>query len=87
MMSLKIKKSEIRKPLNLFVFFFALACERIVIKNAIALKADVLQDRNICCLQARPRIIQPGNCTRWGSEGVNSTTANQDIDSKRPKLR
>ena len=28
------------------------------------------------------QIIQPGNVTRWDSEGVNSTTANRDIDSK-----
>ena len=46
------------------------------------MKADALQDRNIYCLQASPCIIQPGNFTRWGNEGVKSTTANRDIDSK-----
>ena len=37
----------------------------------VALKVDVLQDPKIYCLQARPCIIQPRNCTGWGSEGVN----------------
>ena len=30
----------------------------------------MLQDRKIQCLQARPYIIQPGNFTGWGSEGI-----------------
>ena len=42
----------------------------------------MLQDRNIYCFQASPCINQPGHFPRWGSEGVNSTTANRDIDSK-----
>ena len=33
----------------------------------------LLQDRKVYCLQARPCIFQPGNCTGWGSEGVNGT--------------
>ena len=37
----------------------------------VAQKGDVLQDRNIHCLRARPCIFQPGNFTGWGSEGVN----------------
>ena len=36
-----------------------------------ALKADVLQDQETDCLQVRGCIIQPGNFTGWGSEGVN----------------
>ena len=36
----------------------------------IALKVDVLQDRKIYCLKARPCIFQPGNFTGCGSEGV-----------------
>jgi len=35
-----------------------------------ALKADVLLDRKIYCLQARPCIFQPENVTGRGSEGV-----------------
>ena len=35
-----------------------------------ALTVDVLQDRTIYCLQARPCIFQPGHLTGWGSEGV-----------------
>ena len=30
----------------------------------------MLQDWKLCCLQARPCIIQPGNVTGCGSEGV-----------------
>ena len=36
----------------------------------IALKVDVLQDRKIYCLQARPCIFQSRNFTGWSSEGV-----------------
>ena len=36
----------------------------------IVLKINVLQDRKIYPLQARPYIIHPGNFTGWGSEGV-----------------
>ena len=36
----------------------------------IALKVDVLKDRKIYCLQARPCIFKPGNFTDWGSQGV-----------------
>ena len=36
----------------------------------IALTVDVLQDRKICYLQARPCIFQPGNFTGWGNDGV-----------------
>ena len=39
--------------------------------KCIALKADVLQDRKIYCLQACACIFQPGNLTGWGREGVN----------------
>ena len=41
------------------------------LSKRIALKVDVLQDREIHCLQARPCICQPGNFTCWDSEGVN----------------
>ena len=40
----------------------------------IALKADVLQDREINCLQARPCIFRPGKFTGCGSEGVKRCT-------------
>ena len=58
------------KSLSPFVVFFALENERVFIKTHIALKVDVLQDRKIYCLQARPRIFQPGIFTVRGSEGV-----------------
>ena len=35
-----------------------------------ALKANVLQDRKIYCLQAHLCIFQVGNFTGWGSKGV-----------------
>ena len=45
-------------------------------KKLKALKVDVIQDRNIHCLQARPCIVQPGNLTGWGgSEGVKTGDA------------
>ena len=37
-----------------------------------SIKAEVLQDRKIHCLQAGPCIFQPGNFTGWGSERVNA---------------
>ena len=43
--------------------------------NRIALKADVLQDRKIDCLQARPSVFQPEMFTGWGSDGVNVALA------------
>ena len=61
----KSAKFETCKPF----FFFALACEKIFMKM-IALKVDMLQDRKIYYLRARPCIFQPGNFTGGGSEGV-----------------
>ena len=40
-----------------------------------SLKVAVSRDRKIYCLQARPCIIQPGNFTCWGNEGVNISLA------------
>ena len=40
----------------------------------ITLKVDVLKDRKIYCLQARPCIFQPGNVTCWSTQGVNGLT-------------
>ena len=37
----------------------------------IIIKVDVSQYQKTYCLQARPCIFQPGNCTGLGSEGVN----------------
>ena len=42
----------------------------------IALKVDMLQDRKIYYLRARPCIFQPGNFTGWGSGGVNKSDSN-----------
>ena len=41
-----------------------------IFMKMIALKVDMLQDRKIDCLRARPCIFQPGNFTVWDSEGV-----------------
>ena len=73
-MTNKSVKFETLKP---FVFFFTLPCERIVFKTE-ALK-DVLWDRKIYCLQACPCIIQPGNFTGWGSEGVKNNNKNDQV--------
>ena len=68
------------KPFSLFVFFFAPACEfpppppPPPYRNT-ALKVEVLLDRKIYCLKARPCIFQPGKFTGWGSEGVNVISA------------
>ena len=39
----------------------------------MALKVDVLQDRKIYCLQARPCIYQPGNFTGWAVKGLKAS--------------
>ena len=44
--------------------------------NRKELKVDVLWDRKIHCLQARPCIIQPGDFTGWSGEGVKKTAMN-----------
>ena len=56
----------------LFVFFFALACERIFIKTHSTEKRFVIRPENILFFEALPCIFQTGNFTRWGSEGVKS---------------
>ena len=43
----------------------------------------MLQDQKIYCLQARPLIVQPGNFTGWGSEGVNLFLASNMSSSER----
>ena len=53
------------KPLSLFVFFFALACERTFIQKCIASKVAVLQDREIAVgrrvrISFSPDILQAG---------------------------
>ena len=40
------------KPLSFFVFFSALACERVASKR-VALKVDVLKGQNKYCVRAR----------------------------------
>ena len=45
-------------------------CVKGLSSKRLAVKTDVLQDQKIHRLQARPRIIQPGSFTGWGSEGV-----------------
>ena len=57
------------KTLSFLVFFFAWHVQGFPSKR-IALKIDVLEDRNIYCLWARPCVFQPGNFTGMGSEGV-----------------
>ena len=60
------------ESLSLFCFcflFFAFACERIFIRTQSIESRCVTGPENIR-LQARPCIIQHGNSTGWGSEGV-----------------
>ena len=64
-------KSAKFKPVSLFLSSFSHCRVKGVSSKLTALKVDVLQDRKIYCLQARPSIFQPGNFTGWGSEGVN----------------
>ena len=75
MMSFRKRPVKVRtlKPLSPFVFFFALASERIFIKTH-SIESRLLQDRSICCLLAHLCIFHPGNFTSWGSEGVNTTS-------------
>ena len=40
------------------------------------LKVDVLWDRKIDCLQARPCMFQPGDFTGWSGDGVKKTAMN-----------
>ena len=62
------------KPLNIFVFFFALACERIFSKTD-SIESRCYRSENILYwLQARPRIFQRKHFTYWGSEGVKYVT-------------
>ena len=57
--------------MNPYAFFFTFSHHvNGFASKGIALTVDVLQDRKIYCLQARPCIFQPGNVTGWGSEGV-----------------
>ena len=61
------------KSLGIFVFVFALAREKIFIKTYNIESRFVIQPK-IYCLQAYTCTFQPGNFTRWGSEGVNGRT-------------
>ena len=74
------------KPFSLFVFVLALAPERIVIKTH-GLKVDVLQDRKIYWLQARPYIYEPGNFSGWGSERVKTWTRAAVAEERKGSLR
>ena len=59
-------------PLSLFVFFFALACERICIKTrSIKIRCVTGPGNRLFKLQAHSCIFQPGHFTGWGSERVN----------------
>ena len=60
------------KPVSHFVLFLHCYVKGFAPK-CIALKADVLLDWKIYCLQVRLCIFQPRNITGWGSEGVNLT--------------
>ena len=76
-MSLKKWPIQVRtlKPLIFFmfffVFFFALAGETVCIKTP-SIESRRVIGLKIHRLQARPWIVQPGNCTGWDSEGVNA---------------
>ena len=62
------------KPLRLFVFFFAMACERIFIKTHSIESGCVIYNYKTgkyTLFEAHPYIFQPKNFTGWGSEGVN----------------
>ena len=66
-----ILREQNSKPLSLFVFCFAPACQMIFIQtHCTESGCDIGPE--IHCLQARPCIFQAGNCTGRGSEGVNA---------------
>ena len=73
----KSAKSLTLKP---FCFLFHTHMWKDFHKKCIALKADVLQDWKIYCLQAHPCIFQSGSFPGWGSEGVNDTKNLSDLD-------
>ena len=57
------------KPWSLFVFVFALACERTFI-TVHSIESRCYRSEKYSVLQARPCMFQPGNFTGCGSEGV-----------------
>ena len=68
----KIKVQNL-KPLSLFVFFFALALERIFIKIHRT-ERRCYRTGKYTVFVVHPCIFQPGNFTGWGSEGVKDTS-------------
>ena len=61
-----------RKTYLVLVEFFV-ACSVLFRFVHKILKFDLLSDRKIYCSQACARILQPGNLTGWGSEGVSTS--------------
>ena len=57
------------ETLQQFFFFFALACESILIKTDSIGSRCVIGPEN--SLHAHPCVFRPGNVPGWGSEGVN----------------
>ena len=70
-------KSAKFKPLSLFLFLYffggAVVCKRISVKKRRIGNRCYSTGKYTVCLQARPCIIQPGNFTGCGSEGVKHT--------------
>ena len=73
MMSFENNQSmyEIWTPSAFLFPFFALACERIFIETHNIENKLVIGPENIPFEGVRDCTFQPGNCTGWGSEGVN----------------
>jgi len=67
MMSLENDNS---KPFSSFVFLFASACERMFIKTR-SIESRCNTEPGNGLFAGMSVHIQPGNCTGWGSEGVN----------------
>ena len=67
MMSLENDNS---KPFSRFVFLFASSCERLFIKTrSIESRCDIEPRNGLFAVMSVH--FQPGNCTGWGSKGVN----------------
>ena len=66
---MSLEKVQNLKPFSLFVFFFALALERIFTKTHHT-ERRCYRTGKYTVFEVRPCIFQPGNFTGWGSEGV-----------------
>ena len=67
-------KSAKLETLSLFVFFFALACERTFIKAHSIESRCTIGPENVLFV-GTPCIFQRGNLTGWGSEGLKPSQA------------